>query len=90
MPPDRGGGWVTPATKRAGWKVAGGGTTYDVDLNFKHFLATVEGLLLPDKPSVPGKSRLNMSPFPRSRYRANPHLHLPPPRVRVPRLKRFP
>jgi hypothetical protein len=59
-----------------------------MDLSFKTFLVTVEGLLLPDRPSVPGKSRLNMSPYPRSRYRANPHLR--PPGVRVPRLKRFP
>jgi hypothetical protein len=59
-----------------------------VDLNFKDFMATAEGLLLPDRPSVLGKSRLNMSPYPRSRYRANPHLR--PPGVRVPPLKRFP
>lgn len=33
-----------------------------------------EGLLVPDKPAVPGASRINMSLFPRSRLRANPHL----------------
>ncbi len=58
-------------------------------LEFKDFLATVEGLLLPDRPSVPGKSRLNTSVFPRSRYKAHPTL-LPPaprlPKLRKPRL----
>jgi hypothetical protein len=72
---------------RAG-KVSGQVDRYRVDLSFKTFLATTEGLLLPDRPSVPGKSRLNMSPYPRSRYRANPHLR--PPAASVPRLRRFP
>jgi hypothetical protein len=53
-------------------------------LGFKDFLAAVEGLLLPDRPSVPGKTRLNMSLFPRSRLRANPHLRVPKPRLPSP------
>jgi hypothetical protein len=60
---------------------------YTVDLNFKAFLAVIEGLLLPDKPSVPGTSRINTTPFPRSRYRANPHLRLRPRKLRPPPLR---
>ena len=51
-----------------------------MDIRFKEFLATIEGLLLPDKPAVPGASRLNMTLYPRSRYRANPTLRPPKPR----------
>ncbi len=54
-------------------------------ISFKDFLAKVEGLLLPDRPSVPGKSRLNMSLYPRSRYKANPNLIPPAPRLPKPR-----
>ena len=46
-------------------------------INFKEFLATVEGPLLPDRSSVPGKSRLNTSIFPRTRYKANPNFFHP-------------
>jgi hypothetical protein len=53
-------------------------------INSKDFLAMVEGLLLPDRPSVPGKSRLNTSVFPRSRYKAYPNLLPPPPRLPKP------
>ena len=63
-----------PAEK---WAVPGIHT--GVDFSFKTFLAAVEGLLLPDKPSLPGASRINMSLYPRSRYRANPHLRPPRP-----------
>jgi hypothetical protein len=49
-------------------------------LGFREFLAAAEGLLLPDKPAVPGTGRINMSPYPRSRLRANPHLRAPRPR----------
>lgn len=58
--------------------------TYGMRMSFKTFLATVEGLLLPDHPSVPGKTRLNMSLYPRSRYRANPKLRPPTPRLPAP------
>jgi hypothetical protein len=34
----------------------------------------LEGLLLPDRPAVPGTSRLNTTLYPRSRYRVNPQL----------------
>jgi hypothetical protein len=57
-------------------------------LSFKTFLATVEGLeglLLPDRPSVPGTSRINTSLYPRSRYKAHPRLK--PPQPRLPRPK---
>jgi hypothetical protein len=53
-------------------------------LGFRDFLAAVEGLLLPDRPSVPGKTRLNMSLFPRSRLRMNPHLRVQKPRLPSP------
>lgn len=53
-------------------------------LEFRAYLASVEGLLLPDKPSVPGTTRLNMSLYPRSRYRANPTLRPPKPRLPTP------
>lgn len=52
-----------------------------VRLGFRDFLAAVEGLLVPDKPAVPGASRINMSLFPRSRLRANPILRAPKPRL---------
>jgi len=50
-------------------------------ISFKTFLATVEGLLVPDRPSVPRVSRINMSLYPRSRLRANPTLRPPKPRL---------
>jgi hypothetical protein len=53
-------------------------------ISFKTFLAAVEGLLVPDKPAVPGASRINMSLFPRSRLRANRHLRVPKPRLPTP------
>jgi hypothetical protein len=43
-----------------------------------------EGLLVPDSPGVPGVSRINTSLFPRSRYRANPTLRPPKPRLPTP------
>lgn len=43
-----------------------------------------EGLLVPDKPAVPGASRINMSLYPRSRLRANPTLRPPKPRLPSP------
>ena len=52
-----------------------------VRLGFRDFLAAVEGLLVPDKPAVPGASRINMSLYPRSRLRANPALRAPKPRL---------
>jgi hypothetical protein len=57
-------------------------------MDFKEYLATVEGLLRPDKPSVPGTTRLNGSLYPRSRLRVNPHLR--PPKPNVPVLKKLP
>ena len=45
-----------------------------VQLGFKEFLLSAEGLLVPDKPSVPGMSKINMSLYPRSRLRVNRHL----------------
>jgi hypothetical protein len=56
-----------------------------VQLGFKDFLVAQEGLLLPDRPSVPGKSRLNTSIFPRSRYKAHPNLLPPVPQLPRPR-----
>jgi hypothetical protein len=56
-----------------------------MEMSFKAFLTAVEGLLLPDCPSVPGKSRLNTSIFPRSRYKAHPTLLPPAPRLPKPR-----
>lgn len=53
-------------------------------LEFRAYLAAVEGLLVPDKPGVPGKSRINMSLFPRSRLRVNPTLRPPKPRLPSP------
>jgi hypothetical protein len=53
-------------------------------ISFKTFLAAVEGLLVPDKPAVPGASKINTSLFPRSRLRANPHLKVPKPRLPSP------
>ena len=54
-------------------------------MRFRDFLKVTEGLLLPDKPGVPGVSRINTSPFPRSRYKVNPTLRLPrPPRQHKP------
>jgi hypothetical protein len=73
----------------AGLKKAVMGTTYGMRINFKDFLATVEGLLLPDRSSVPGKSRLNTSIFPRTRYKANPNLLPPAPRLPKPRAPRI-
>lgn len=58
------------------------------EMSFKDYLATVEGILLPDKPAVPGTSRLNMSLYPRSRYKVNPTLR--PPKVKVPVSKQPP
>ena len=55
-----------------------------VRLGFKDFLAVVKGLLVPDRPAVPGASRINISLFPRSRLRANPHLRVPKPRLPTP------
>lgn len=59
-----------------------------IGLGFREFLATVEDILRPDKPSVPGTTRLNMSLFPRSRLRVNPRLR--PPKPNVPVLKKLP
>jgi hypothetical protein len=56
-----------------------------MQLGFKEVLQAAEGLLLPDKPAVPGVSRINMSPYLRSRLRANPHLRAPRPRRQPPR-----
>jgi hypothetical protein len=50
-------------------------------ISFKTFLAKVEGLLLPDRASVPGAGRINTSLYPRSRYEANPRLRPPKPRL---------
>ncbi len=74
---------TTPAGKeRCGREVASAAR-----FGFRDFLAAVEGLFLPDRPAVPGAPKLNTSPYPRSRYKAHPHLRPPtPPRPRLPRL----
>ena len=51
-------------------------------MTFKEFLATDEGLLLPDKPSVPGRPRINTSPFPRSWYKPQRPTGTPPPTIK--------
>lgn len=48
-------------------------------LHFRDYLAVIEGLLAPDRPAFAGASRINVSLFPRSRYRLNPKLRPPTP-----------
>jgi len=52
-----------------------------MEMNFRSYLATVKGLLVPDRPAFAGASRINVSLFPRSRYRVNRALRpLAPPK----------
>lgn len=54
----------------------------DITLHFKEWLID-EGLWMADKPAVAGTSRINTTPFPRSRYRERPYLKPPkPPKVK--------
>lgn len=54
----------------------------DITLDFKKWLVD-EGLWMADKPAVAGTSRINTTPFPRSRYRERPYLKPPkPPKVK--------
>lgn len=56
-----------------------GGIDTDMEMDFRGFLATTEGLLVPDRPAFAGASRINTSLFPRSRYRVNRALRPPAP-----------
>lgn len=49
-------------------------------LHFRDYLAMIEGLFTPDRPAFAGASRINVSLFPRSRYRLHPHLRPPAPK----------
>lgn len=50
-----------------------------MEMGFRDYLATVEGLLAPDRPAFAGASRINVSLFPRSRYKVNRALRPPTP-----------
>jgi hypothetical protein len=52
----------------------------DMKMCFRDYMAAVEeGLLVPDRPAVPGVSPINTSLFPRSRYKINKALRPPAP-----------
>src|SRR5277367_3234997 len=46
-------------------------------MSFKDFLLAIEGSLLPDKPPVPGRPRLNTTHIPRSWYRPQQQTGVP-------------
>ena len=51
-----------------------------MEMSFRSYLANAqEGLLAPDRPTFAGALRINVSLFPRSRYRLNPKLRPPAP-----------
>lgn len=56
------------------------GSSADMQLHFRDYLTKTEGLLAPDRPAFAGASRINVSLFPRSRYRVNPRLRPPAPK----------